>query len=735
MQLSNLRQQTAARIARTEHYAAKVQRMFSETVNEILALPLTTKGVGQGTMYSFDAETAKVQRKAEQLLRRLQAATTMAIEKGVELEWGEANKAADAIIKGQFTKKALQSPMMRGWNARNLEAMRAFIERSDRGMNLSERVWQPCRQLRDEMEVALTISIGEGEDAGTISRRVRQYLNDPDLMFRRFRYKDENGNWQRKWKKRIKDPNNPSKYKFIDYDKEAYQDQWTGRGYYKSSAKNAMRVARTETNIAYRRADHERWLGLDFVLGKRVILSKQHPMPDICDQLSAPNKPKYDADDKRGVYPKEFVFDGWHPHCYCFATPILVDPEEIAKMNDAFVEGKEYTPQGEAITEYPQEFKDWIRDNADNIKASRKLGTEPYFVRNNASAVDEILNPKANAIKSTSPKEKKELTKDGINARFKELKDRIKEGGYKSEDITRFRTQIVNAILRSGAPLSDIDGMLDKLTDAVDKADAPRIQRYIDGLPPFKPTKVSVEMRSEYANAGHVAETLNKINDSLNTGQKWSEHGRISFAELIDAGASGSTKMDGVIKLSKDGLENMVSAFDKMAHGIEITKAEAESLATMWHEVNHNRNLWGSVRGDKGKLQTNQMELANEFVSRHTLGEFYSTFGIKKPPHQELMWRRSSVGYDDMVRCYDTIISGLGLNHGSVLHSVQTGLYRQPYDSQGDVLVSAIWENWSHKKNVPPINQKDIKKLVSLAVDKKEKDVIDLLISLGYSLK
>lgn len=38
----------------------------------------------------------------------------------------------------------------------------------------------------------------------------------------------------------------------------------------------------------------------------------------------------------------------------------------------------------------------------------------------------------------------------------------------------------------------------------------------------------------------------------------------------------------------------------------------------------------------------------------------------------------------------DLMISRLGLNHGSVLHSVQTGLYPQPYDSQGDVLFSIL---------------------------------------------
>lgn len=66
----------------------------------------------------------------------------------------------------------------------------------------------------------------------------------------------------------------------------------------------------------------------------------------------------------------------------------------MEKMNEAFLDGKEYTPKGKQITEYPDEFKEWVRDNADNIAKSRNRGTEPYFIRNNAAVIDGILKPK-----------------------------------------------------------------------------------------------------------------------------------------------------------------------------------------------------------------------------------------------------------------------------------------------------------------------------------------------------
>lgn len=374
--------ETIKRIQRTEAYAEKVRQLFAATVNEILALNKSVPTLDEGVMYSFDGDNMRIQKKVEALLRQLHSTTTTAIKKGITLEWEKANDACDKLISSCFGKEVLSSPEFSAWNNRNMAAMNAFTNRTENGLNLSKRIWQSVQQLRDEMEIAMTVAIGEGDSAQSISRKVRQYLNDPDLMFRRFRFKkgeDEQGKpiYGRKWKKRIKDEKT-GKYRWIDYDRSDYK---TGSGVYKSSAKNAMRVARSETNIAYRRADNERWQQMDFVLGQRIQLSKNHPKKDICDKLA-------------GDYPKDFVFDGWHVQCFCFATPILIDEDEMAKVTEAFLKGEKYTPRGKQITEYPANFKNWVQDNKENILASRDRGTEPYFIRNNSAAIDQILDPK-----------------------------------------------------------------------------------------------------------------------------------------------------------------------------------------------------------------------------------------------------------------------------------------------------------------------------------------------------
>ena len=376
--------QTSARIARTEAYAAQVQTLFTATVNRIIALHKKIPTLPDGEMYSFDAQTEKLRNEVEQCLRQLHAVATTAIQTGIKLEWNIANAECDKLLSTSFGKSLMQSTQLNAWTKRNGDAMRAFMNRSNAGMNLSDRVWKSTRQLRDEMEIAITVAVGDGTSAATLSRNVRKYLNDPDLMFRRFRYKDpKTGEWKRKWKKRVIDPAT-GKVSFIDYDKDSYQDEWTGRGYYKSAAQNAMRMARTETNIAYRRADHERWEQMDFVIGQRIQLSRNHPKKDICDKLA-------------GDYPKDFVFDGWHPQCFCFATPINLDMSEVAEImtHDNWREELAQLAERKRIKNYPDNFKSWVHENADNIAAARARGTEPYFIRNNAGAIDKILNPDA----------------------------------------------------------------------------------------------------------------------------------------------------------------------------------------------------------------------------------------------------------------------------------------------------------------------------------------------------
>lgn len=501
---------TLARIRRTEAYAEKVRLLFAKTVNDILALNKTMPSLDEGVMFSFDGESIKKQKEVEVLLRRLHSAVTMAIQQGVKLEWDAANQECDKLVQSVFGKKILESPEFSAWMGRNTAARDAFLSRSEHGLNLSDRVWKSVRQLRDEMEVAMTVSIGEGESSSSMSRKVRQYLNNPDDMFRRFRYKKgekdiidpETGEitgkeiiYGKKWKKRVKD-DVTGKYKWIDYDRDSYK---TGAGVYKSSARNAMRVARTETNIAYRRADNARWQDMDFVLGQRVQLSKNHPKKDICDKL-------------QGDYPKDFVFDGWHPQCFCFCTPILMDESEMAKVTEAFLKGEKYTPRGKQITDYPAAFKDWVRDHAEDIAASRERGTEPYFIRNNAQAIDEIINPQP---KELSIAEKAKLRHD---ARTPEQEEAIKNAWEERKHKHQLIKKTADNVLNVAQDYGEID--YSELQAAIKSGDLSKMQELAktvaQNVSAMKKQEAALADLMPNAHELHQSHSMNELKEAYN---------------------------------------------------------------------------------------------------------------------------------------------------------------------------------------------------------------------------
>lgn len=271
---------------------------------------------------------------------------------GIKTEWTLANNKNSELANRVFGDNVgkLTQEQYRHYYSTNGAAMEAFQKRKIGGLNLSDRVWRYTAQFKEEIEMGLDIGIRSGRSADELSRDLRQYLKQPDKLFRRVR--DEHGQLQ--LSKRAK----------------AYHP---GRGVYRSSYKNARRLAATETNIAYRTSDHLRWQQMDFVVGIEIRLSGNHtlngkPFHDICDVLA-------------GRYPKDFKFTGWHPHCRCFATSILKTQEEIDRDTQHILNGE--PTDGESVNrvrDVPQAFNDWVADNKERAKGWSSM---PYFIRDN----------------------------------------------------------------------------------------------------------------------------------------------------------------------------------------------------------------------------------------------------------------------------------------------------------------------------------------------------------------
>ena len=389
--------------SRTEHYADNVRRLYATATDELLKLSAMKTPNGVSAAFSF-SDNKRLSEQANAILRALYSGVYNEIKGGVIAEWGNANKSCDALITSIFGRKVKEDNHYARFFARNKESVDAFFKRKSEygGLNLSQRVWKYVGDFKTEMEMALSVAMGEGKSAATISREVRKYLQRPDMMFRRFRVKtgeqdifDADGNvvgkepvYGRVWKRKVVDAVTGN----VSWQTVNLKDYSFGRGVYRSSYKNAMRLARTETNMAYRTADQERWRQLDFVIGYRVVLSDNHPEPDICNDLSAKRGEK----GSRGVYPKDFVFKGWHPQCRCYVVPILADEKEFDKMQEAIL-NDEPIPESKSVIREPNKyFQDWWKSNKSRVAEAQSL---PYWVKDNPKYA-KIKREKTDAEKS-----------------------------------------------------------------------------------------------------------------------------------------------------------------------------------------------------------------------------------------------------------------------------------------------------------------------------------------------
>lgn len=374
--------------SRTEHYADNVRRLYATATDELLKLSAMKVSNGVSAAFSF-SDSKRLSEQANAILRALYSGVYNEIKGGVIAEWGNANKSCDALITSIFGRKVKENDHYARYFARNKESVDAFFKRKSEygGLNLSQRVWKYVGDFKTEMEMALSVAMGEGKSAATISREVRKYLQRPDMMFRRFRVKtgeqdifDADGNvvgkepvYGRVWKRKVVDAVTGN----VSWQTVNLKGYSFGRGVYRSSYKNAMRLARTETNMAYRTADQERWRQLDFVIGYRVVLSDNHPEPDICNDLSARRGEK----GNRGVYPKDFVFKGWHPQCRCYVVPILADEKEFDKIQEAILNDEPIPESKSAIREPNKYFQDWWKSNKKRVSEAQSL---PYWVKDNS---------------------------------------------------------------------------------------------------------------------------------------------------------------------------------------------------------------------------------------------------------------------------------------------------------------------------------------------------------------
>ena len=346
----------AANRRRTERYVRLIEQLLKQATGRFISLSAPLDFDRKAGRFYFK-DYPEVAKAVEEIAANLATGMQQAIITGTSAEWTKGIEDANGILDYVMRRVGLKSTDdlkddVIGKYLNNHEAaLLAFQRRKIGGITLSEKVWNLANQSKIEAELAR--SIADGTSADDIARSMQELLNRPDELFRRVR--DAEGDLQ------------------LSRNAKAYHP---GAGVYRSSFKNAQRLARTEINMAYRNAEQEAYADKDFVVGIEIKRSNNPYDCPLCEALA-------------GKYPKHFKWNGWHPNCRCYMVPILITPEEMDLSRDAIINGEEFdaTTSANYVSDVPEGFSGWVSDNTERIEAARKRGRVPYFIRDNRAYV------------------------------------------------------------------------------------------------------------------------------------------------------------------------------------------------------------------------------------------------------------------------------------------------------------------------------------------------------------
>lgn len=374
-------------------YNKRLGRLYSDYVKKLTSLGYGEDVLEDDVLFNFD-NFPQLKARLNDIFNDYYQNSLLCYKSGITDGVALAYNHDEKVIGGYsvLTDKAIRV-------ARDTAAATFISNRlkTKNGLNLAQIVWNYCQQTKSEFEMAMSNTIADGIKKGSsaeeVGKSIRKYLNDPDMMYRRYHTIKVLKNGKKKdvvtWhRRRIID----GKVRFIEEPLEK-----VGMGVYRSARKNALRVARTEINSAYHKARNERWQNEPFVIGQYIHVSPQHNIDDICNDLE-------------GRYPKDYVWISWHPQCICTSDPITIQGEEKKEFYKRLMAGEDMSNYVSpfAVLTMPEKYNQYIKDNSEAIVKAGMRGKLAWHLQDNTKYWAHLLSPsdrKKLGLKAVSSKE------------------------------------------------------------------------------------------------------------------------------------------------------------------------------------------------------------------------------------------------------------------------------------------------------------------------------------------
>lgn len=374
-------------------YNKRLGRLYSDYVKKLTSLGYGEDVLEDDALFNFD-NFPQLKARLNDIFNDYYQNSLLCYKSGITDGVALAYNHDEMVIGGYsvLTDKAIRV-------ARDTAAATFISNRlkTKNGLNLTQIIWNYCQQTKSEFEMAMSNTIADGIKKGSsaeeVGKSIRKYLNDPDMMYRRYHTIKIQKNGKKKdvvtWRRRrIID----GKVRFVEEPLEK-----VGMGVYRSARKNALRVARTEINAAYHKARNERWQNEPFVIGQYIHVSPQHNIDDICNDLE-------------GRYPKDYIWVSWHAQCICTSDPITIQGEEKKAFYKRLMAGEDMSNYVSpfAVLTMPEKYNQYIKDNSEAIVKAGMRGKLAWHLQDNTKYWAHLLSPsdrKKLGLKAVSSKE------------------------------------------------------------------------------------------------------------------------------------------------------------------------------------------------------------------------------------------------------------------------------------------------------------------------------------------
>lgn len=552
-------------------YNKRLGRLYSDYVKKLTSLGYGEDVLEDDALFNFD-NFPQLKARLNDIFNDYYQNSLLCYKNGITDGVALAYNHDEMVIGGYsvLTDKAIRV-------ARDTAAATFISNRlkTKNGLNLAQLVWNYCQQTKSEFEMAMNNTIADGIKKGTsaeeVGKSIRKYLNDPDMMYRRYHTIKVLKNGKKKdvvtWRRRrIID----GKVRFIEEPLEK-----VGMGVYRSARKNALRVARTEINSAYHKARNERWQNEPFVIGQYIHVSPQHNIDDICNDLE-------------GRYPKDYVWISWHPQCICTSDPITIQGEEKKEFYKRLMAGEDMSNYVSpfAVLTMPEKYNQYIKDNSEAIVKAGMRGKLAWHLQDNTKYWAHLLSPsdrKKLGLKAVSSKELiLAKAKERHALRTKEQIDKIQSRWDKHR--RDYYNGLVHNLLGSKS-VTDI-----KSQDL--------FERYYAIRYAIKDKK----------SASEIASLFNRFKRGYQTKLAWTDR-KVAMNVMKVAANYGETDVSSVLSALKSANYTLARKEAKtLANAISVIKKDELSLSALipdvnkWHKQFTSQELHGVYDAVEAKL-------------------------------------------------------------------------------------------------------------------------------------